>query len=86
MPECEEFHPPRRNRNLSDADIQALIEAMQTHQCKFSEEEVADFHKFSRFFREIEKKVVGGIAWGIIALIAGFFWLLYNHGWFFKGK
>lgn len=88
MEATPEYSPPRRSVNLSDADIERLRALLADHPCKFAitHEEMDDLKRLSRFIKDVEAKVVGGIAWFFIALIAGMLALLYNHGYLLKGK
>lgn len=80
---------PRR-QTLTDADLQQIREMMQDHgSCKFprvSHEDMDDIKRLASIFRAAEKAVVKGIAIGMLTIIAGFFYLLYAHGFFFRSK
>ena len=88
MDDQKEFHPPRRSSNLSDTDLQRLRDILLEHPCKFSvsHEEMDNIKRMSQFFQKVEDKVISGLTWVFIAIIGGMFWMLYNHGYFFKDK
>lgn len=76
---------PRKNV-LTEADLKELAALLSQHPCKFqvSHEEMDDIKRFTGFFKTFEKKIVDGVSWVFLALIAGIFWVLYNHGYFIK--
>ena len=80
---------PRR-QTLTDADMEMIRGLMSDHgNCKFprvSHEEMDDIKRLAGIFRAAEKAVVKGIAIGLLTIIAGFFYLLYAHGFFFRSK
>ncbi len=77
---------PRKNV-LTEADLKALAELLSQHPCKFqvSHEQMDDMLRLSKFFKKFEDKVISGVQWVLLAIIGGFFYLLYNHG-YFTGK
>ena len=86
MPDERDWVP--RKQVLTQADLEELARLLANHPCKFnvSHDEMDDIKRLSGFFKKVEDKVVGGITWFVIALIGGMFWLLYNHGYFLKGR
>ena len=76
---------PRKNV-LTPADLEELSKLLADHPCKFkvSHEEMDSIKRMSGFFNTVEKKVIDAITWAVIAVLGGFFWLLYNHGYISK--
>ena len=79
-----------RKHTLTEADVDMIKSLMSDHgSCKFprvSHEEMDDIKRLAGIFRAAEKAVVKGIAIGLLTIIAGFFYLLYSHGFFFRSK
>ena len=85
-----------RKQTLTEEDIR-VIESMvrdliaEQHLCKINvtHEEMDDIKRVAKFFTVAEstiiKTVSKAILWGSITIIGGVFWLLYQHGYFFKG-
>ena len=85
-----------RKQTLTEEDIR-VIESMvreliaEQHKCHINvtHEEMDDIKRVSKFFTLAESAIIKTISraimWVCITVIGGVFWLLYNHGYFFKG-
>lgn len=85
-----------RKQTLTEADIQVIETIVrrlidEQHLCKINvtHDEMDDIKRVAKFFTLAESTIIKGISkmimWGCITIVGGVCWLLYQHGYFFKG-
>lgn len=66
--------PPSNERTLSDADLEALREAMACHTCSFSAEQVNTLHSVANNVGQTQKVAAKILIYGFVASILGGLW------------
>lgn len=83
MPTEDPIFIDRRSSVLTEADLEKIVDLLSKHPCRYNltHEEMDEVKRFSRVLSVLEKTVSDAIKYTILAVIAGLFWLLANHGY-----
>lgn len=80
---------PRRDRNITDKDLDAIVERLQgLHQCRLPEisnDDIHDMKDFLEILRDVKRTISKVATAFILAIIAMVVYLSYGHG-FWKPK